>query len=103
LVSPDIQLNLYRILQEQLKNIVKYAKATSIDVGLTLDGDVIRMSITDNGTGFDIDQVKKGIGLINMQRRAELFSGKFSIETLPGKGCSIFIELPISANDVSKN
>jgi PAS domain S-box-containing protein len=102
-VSPDIQLNLYRILQEQLKNIVKYAKASSIKVGLSLHNDVIRMYIIDNGVGFDIARVKKGIGLINIQRRAELFCGKFSINTSPGKGCQLFIELRISANDLNKN
>ena len=103
LVSSDIQLNLYRILQEQLKNIVKYANASSIKVGLSLDNHVIGMYIIDNGVGFDIDKVKKGIGLVNIQRRAELFCGKFSIDTSPGKGCRLFIELPVIANDLNKN
>jgi PAS domain S-box-containing protein len=103
LVSSDIQLNLYRILQEQLKNIVKYANATGIKVGLSLDNYVIRMYIIDNGVGFDIGKVKKGIGLVNIQRRAELFWGKFSIDTSPGKGCRLFIELPVPANDLNKN
>jgi len=97
LVPSDIQLNLYRILQEQLKNIVKYAKASSIKVGLSLDNHVIRMYIIDNGAGFDIGKAKKGIGLVNIQRRAELFGGKFSIDASPGKGCRLFIELPVRA------
>jgi PAS domain S-box-containing protein len=99
LVSRDIQLNLYRILQEQLKNIVKYAKASKVQVELCLHDNMIRMQIADDGVGFDIDKVKKGIGFINMQRRAESFSGKFSFETSPGKGCVVFIELPVSVND----
>jgi PAS domain S-box-containing protein len=103
LVSPDIQLNLYRILQEQLKNIVKYANASSIEVGLSLDNHVIRMYIIDNGVGFDIDKVKKGLGLLNMQRRAELFGGKFSIDTSPGKGCCLFIEMPVLSNHLNKH
>jgi PAS domain S-box-containing protein len=99
LVSADIQLNLYRILQEQLKNIVKYAKATNIWVQLCLRDNIIRMNIIDNGVGFDYYKVKKGIGFINMQRRAESFSGRFSFETSPGKGCAVYIELPLSVND----
>jgi signal transduction histidine kinase len=102
-VSPDIQLNLYRILQEQLKNIVKYANASGIKVGLSLDNHVIRMYVIDNGVGFDIDKVKKGLGLLNMQRRAELFGGKFSIETSSGKGCGLFIEMPVLANHLNKH
>jgi PAS domain S-box-containing protein len=101
MVSRDIQLNLYRILQEQLKNIVKYAKATNIQVELCLQNDMIRMQIMDNGVGFDKDKVKKGIGFINMQRRAESFSGKFSFETSLGKGCTVFIELPVWVNDLN--
>jgi PAS domain S-box-containing protein len=103
LISPDIQLNLYRILQEQLKNIVKYAHASSIKVGLALRNNAIEMHILDNGVGFDPGKVKKGIGLMNMQRRTELFWGKFSINTSPGKGCCLFIELPILANGLNKN
>jgi PAS domain S-box-containing protein len=103
LVSSDIQLNLYRILQEQLKNIVKYAHASRIKVGLSLCNNAIEMHIIDNGVGFDQGKVKKGIGLMNMQRRTELFWGKFSINTSPGKGCRLLIELPILTNDLNKN
>lgn len=95
LVSRDLQLNLYRILQEQLSNIVKYAKATKIQVELRLHDDLIRMQIIDNGVGFDKDKVRKGIGFINMQRRAESFLGTFSFETSPGKGCAVVVELPV--------
>jgi PAS domain S-box-containing protein len=97
-VSSDIQLNLFRILQEQLKNIVKYSKATSINVALSLHNGVIQMHIRDNGVGFDLHNVKRGIGLINMQRRAESFSGKFSIQSSPQNGCLILVELPIPCN-----
>ena len=100
-VSRDIQLNLYRILQEQLKNIVKYAKATNILVELLLHNNVIQMKIVDNGVGFDNNAVKKGIGFVNMRRRAESFSGKFSFETSPGNGCAVFIELPVSVSDIN--
>jgi signal transduction histidine kinase len=60
------------------------------------------MHIMDNGIGFDPGKVKKGIGLVNIQRRAELFGGKFSMDTAPGKGCRLFIELPVLTNDLNK-
>jgi signal transduction histidine kinase len=56
------------------------------------------MSISDDGDGFDLDQVKhkKGVGLSNITSRAELFNGKVKIDTAPGKGCTLNIYIPIS-------
>lgn len=92
----DIKLNLYRILQEQMKNIRKYSSATTIKVTLLLNDNVFRMLIYDNGVGFNTETVKKGIGLINMRKRTESFSGKLIIDAAPQKGCSITVEIPIS-------
>lgn len=94
-INPDIKLNIYRILQEQLKNIHKYSKATEISIELGLKDNQIHLKITDNGIGFDSNKIKPGIGLMNIKKRAELFSGKFTLETAPQKGCSITIEIPI--------
>jgi signal transduction histidine kinase len=82
---------------------VKYAKATNILVELLLHDDMIQMKIMDNGEGFDNNKVKKGIGFVNMRRRAESFSGKFSFETSPGNGCAVFIELPVLVNDMNRH
>jgi|GEM_PF-6648350 len=94
-ITDDIKINLYRILQEQLKNIVKYAFATSIEISLTLTGNSIQMSISDNGVGFDPNKARTGIGLSNIKKRAELFNGKFSLDTAEGKGCRITVEIPL--------
>jgi len=95
-LSMEIQLNLYRILQEQLRNILKYARATIIEVNMHIYNNKLKMEITDNGIGFDISAAKKGIGLANMKRRTELFFGKFEIISSPGNGCSIVIDIPLS-------
>lgn len=92
----EFQLNLYRILQEQLKNILKYAAATSIHINGYVKDTYFILSVYDNGIGFNINSSKKGIGIANMKRRVELFSGKFSIQSLAGKGCTILIEIPMS-------
>jgi PAS domain S-box-containing protein len=95
-LSMEIRLNLYRILQEQLRNILKYAKATIIEVNVLVYKHKLKMEIIDNGVGFDMSIPKKGIGLANMKRRTELFSGKFEINSSPGNGCSILIDIPMA-------
>lgn len=97
-ISLDIELNLYRILQEQLRNILKHAGATSIKVAVLVIDDTLQMKITDNGVGFDVTKVKTGIGLANMRRRAELFSGNFEIESSVGCGCTITVGIPLTAS-----
>ena len=94
-LNREIQLNMYRILQEQLRNIVKYAKAKIIEVLVLISNHKLKMQIIDDGIGFDMSTAKKGIGMANMKRRAELFSGKFEIITSPGNGCSIEISIPL--------
>ena len=95
-LSFDMQLNLYRILQEQVGNIFKHSKATSIEVSVAIKGQLLQMTTTDNGIGFDVDEVKGGIGLANMNRRSELLSGSCTINTAIGKGCAILVEIPLN-------
>jgi PAS domain S-box-containing protein len=91
----EMQLNLYRILQEQLRNIQKYASASSIEVDVLIYYHQLKMKISDNGVGFNMNKVKEGIGLANMKRRAELFSGKLEIHSSPGNGCEIIVDIPL--------
>lgn len=101
-ISIDIQLNLYRILQEQLRNIIKYAKAKVIKVGVLIENDKLNAIISDDGIGFNVSAVKRGIGLANMKRRAELFDGKFEVISTPGNGCEIKVEIPLIASNQDK-
>jgi PAS domain S-box-containing protein len=94
-ISLELQLNLYRILQEQLKNIYKYSKAALIEVEVVIYNNKLKMRIADDGVGFDVATVKSGIGLANMKRRAELFSGKMEIHSSPGNGCEIITDIPL--------
>ena len=90
----DLQINLYRIMQEQLNNINKYSKASIINVNLTIFGGNLRFEISDNGVGFNEENVSKGIGFANMNRRAKLFAGNLVISSSPGNGCKIIITIP---------
>ncbi len=94
-LSRELQLNLYRIMQEQFKNIIKYAKATVVEVDVILYNHKLKMRIADNGVGFKINARRGGIGLSNMKRRTELFSGVFVIESSPGKGCTLIVDIPL--------
>lgn len=97
-ISHELQLNLYRILQEQLKNILKYANASSIKVAVNLVNNKISMTVEDDGVGFDTAAVKSGIGISNMRRRVELFFGQFELFSSPGNGCTITISIPLSSH-----
>lgn len=94
-LQKDLQLNLFRILQEQLRNIYKYAHANNLSIEVTLNENQLILIITDDGIGFDPKTVKKGIGLANIQRRVEMFAGTFNMNTSPGKGCKLEILIPL--------
>lgn len=95
-INTDLQLNLYRILQEQLRNISKYAQAKQVTIQLYEEKNKLCFNIIDDGIGFDPYQVKKGIGLANIKRRAELFAGKMEIISSVGTGCTINIVIPLN-------
>jgi PAS domain S-box-containing protein len=94
-IDDDIQLNLYRILQEQLNNIMKYSKASVIEISLAMVNKTLHFRIYDNGAGFDTKKYVKGIGLNNIKKRTELFSGAFALQSSPGNGCEILVEIPL--------
>lgn len=95
-INSDIQLNLYRILQEQLRNISKYANAKKITIDSIFEKNEFKLYIIDDGIGFDFLHVKKGIGLANIRRRAELFSGRMDVVSSIGNGCKLIISLPVN-------
>ena len=102
-ISMDLQLNLYRILQEQLSNILKYADASSIKVEVIIHNHKLKMNVTDDGAGFDVNSVINGIGFSNMKRRAELFFGTLEINSSKGCGCELAVEIPLNENTTDSN
>lgn len=95
LVSEDIQINLYRILQEQMHNIIKYAQPSKVSVRVAILNSTIQLNIVDNGKGFDTSNFQAGIGLKNIKRRANVFDGSFYINSSLGKGCELIVQLPL--------
>ncbi len=99
-IGDDIKLNIYRIIQEQLNNITKYASAKAVKVSVTARNGTIGISITDDGVGFNVNKKRKGIGISNMINRVEAFNGQVSIESLPGKGTTVTAIIPVETNAI---
>jgi len=93
-VSDDVQLTLYRILQEQFNNILKYAKASSVFISVRHYGDNIQLSIKDDGEGFNLSAKKNGIGFENIKRRVQVLDGQVKIFSAPGNGCEVNVQIP---------
>jgi PAS domain S-box-containing protein len=95
IVDREVHLAAYRILQEQLTNILKHSGAHSVKVVFDyIDGDLV-LKVTDDGIGFDAKKKRSGIGLTNMVTRAESLNGLLTINSAPGLGCVIIARLPL--------
>jgi two-component system, NarL family, sensor kinase len=94
-IDQKFKIVIYRIIQEQVNNVIKYAGAHSLVITICLTSNSIITTINDDGSGFDKQQCTKGIGLKNMENRVELVNGKMVIETAPGAGCCIRLEIPV--------
>ena len=100
-LEKDQRLAIYRILQEQLNNIVKHANAAAVVVRLSQTEDSTHLLIKDNGRGFTAAQKRGGIGFNNMRSRAKVFGGEIWIDSSPGHGCTVRVSIPIKAEEES--
>ena len=94
-IDNKTKIHIYRIIQESLQNIYKHAKATDVKISFTSKNNVIYLTISDNGSGFDVNKAKQGIGLKNIHSRVKDIDGKLTIDSQINKGTSLFIEVPI--------
>jgi signal transduction histidine kinase/CheY-like chemotaxis protein len=100
LFPPDIELIIYRILQESLTNIAKYSQATKVSVSIKRKAREAWLSVEDNGIGFEVDRTltrrgrKRGLGLTSMEERARMMGGTFQIWSKPQQGTKIHITVP---------
>ncbi|MGZ3840375.1 MAG: sensor histidine kinase, partial [Flavisolibacter sp.] len=94
-IPENQKLTLFRIVQEQLNNIIKHAEAQTISIQLKNTLQSIVLEIRDDGKGFDQKIIRKGLGFNNIRSRAELFGGRMEISSLPGQGCRLKVFLPI--------
>jgi two-component system sensor histidine kinase UhpB len=96
LLTEAQKIAIYRILQEQLNNILKYSSASTAAIHLKNRNGKFFLFIEDNGKGFDLEEKRKGVGLSNIINRAELLNGYVQIDTSPGNGCRLKVSLETS-------
>ncbi len=89
-----ITLSVYRVVQEQLSNIIKHAEASAITISLTCSETSVDLEIADDGKGFQLNTIRKGLGLRNIYGRVALHKGTVSIHTAPGEGCILSVCIP---------
>ncbi|MBD2530997.1 sensor histidine kinase [Nostoc flagelliforme FACHB-838] len=99
IVPLPIVKTLYRIVQEALTNICKYAQATEVKIQLVATNDIVSILVKDNGRGFSLNEKRTGFGITGMQERVAALEGYFHLETEPGSGCRITVELPLRSLD----
>jgi PAS domain S-box-containing protein len=102
----DKELAIYRITQEALTNVIKHAQAKHVFVNLVKQGEVLSLSVEDGGVGFDQEEFLNSsaragaLGLLTMEERAIQCDGAFSIDSQPGKGTHILVEIPMEREGV---
>jgi two-component system, NarL family, sensor histidine kinase UhpB len=94
------KLMIYRVIQEQLNNILKYAAAKEIYLSITIEDGRATVYIQDDGNGFDPEKIKNGIGLNNIRSRLQAFSGNLTINSAPGKGCELIAVFNLEADTI---
>jgi signal transduction histidine kinase len=98
-LAPRAALELYRIAQEALGNVAKHALARQAHVRLERGDGVVRLTVSDDGTGFvpAPSGESRGVGLVNMRARVRSLDGRLEIESQPGRGTTVRAEVPVRA------
>lgn len=93
----DVQLVIYRVVQESLSNAAQHAGASSVAVRLSCSGDQVELAVADDGRGFSFDDADRGLGLTGMRERALLVGGELAVESRPGRGTMIRLTAPVES------
>jgi signal transduction histidine kinase len=92
----EMSTAIYRIIQESLTNISKYAQASTVNLELIATREMLKLVVEDNGKGFDVQQNTTGFGLQSMRDRTLALNGEFTINSAPGAGCQIIVKIPLN-------
>ncbi|MBC8031530.1 MAG: sensor histidine kinase [Pyrinomonadaceae bacterium] len=85
----------FRIVQEAQTNVARHARARHVEITLTAQDIALEVTVKDDGDGFDVEQLRTGLGLIGMSERAELVGGSVDIESVPGAGTTVRARFPL--------
>jgi len=88
-LSPTVEQTLLRVAQEALANVARHSGASTVEIDLTYSADSVKLSLHDNGQGFDPATIQKGVGLDSMQERLKAIGGSLMVESQPGNGTTV--------------
>jgi signal transduction histidine kinase len=100
--APDVEITCYRVLQEALTNIARHARARNVSVALQVVDRVLRLTIRDDGEGFELAAMRRrasqggSVGLLSLEERASLANGRLSVVSAPGRGTTLILTLPFA-------
>jgi two-component system, NarL family, sensor kinase len=94
-VTAQVKIQLIRVVQELITNIIKHAQATTITITLRHSPKNIALLVTDNGRGFDTSVLKQGLGLGSLEMRAQYLNGRYRLKSAPGAGTSVLLAIPL--------
>lgn len=100
LLPPSVAEALYRVAQEALHNVARHARATRADVNLRCLPEQVMLTVRDNGVGFDTGQAQRGLGLANMQERVMSVGGRLAVESQPGAGTTVLVQVGLTPRGV---
>lgn len=99
-LAPELEVGVYRLVQEALTNVVKHADATRVQLTATLAGDQVLVEVSDNGVGFKPEGGGEGFGLVGMRERVRLAQGTLDISSTPGGGTSVRARLAAPSDEI---
>jgi two-component system, NarL family, sensor kinase len=100
-IDKNIEITVFRIIQELLNNIIKHSKATDVKLRIWAEGKLLKINVEDNGIGFNTENVTgvnasfSGLGLKNITSRVNLLNGKMNMSSKIGKGTEVLLEIPL--------
>jgi signal transduction histidine kinase len=105
-LSPETETAVYRIVQEALANVARHSQATSASVVLERRRETLVAIVEDNGSGFEVDDLlasEQSLGLHGMRERSFLVGGKLTVESSPGGGTTVFVQVPLERESIVRN
>jgi signal transduction histidine kinase len=96
LIESKVKVAVFRIVQEQLSNVIKHAEATNLYISIEFKDSLLKLTIRDDGKGFHPAEKKPGLGFQNMKSRVAFMNGNINIHSSPGDGCTIDVHIPVN-------
>ena len=94
-IKSNIEIQVFRIVQELLTNIIKHAEATEATIQFSEDENMLNIMVEDNGKGFNLNEITFGLGLTNIEKRMENLNGNVVFDTTPGNGTTVILNIPL--------